>query len=107
MPKVSIEDEWKYHTGENIRNKSVRSSQKGISLSRGQFCKFCKNVKPRISFDFNRLLFWAFAKLNPVLLFGFWSIRSAKATETPKISVLIFDFCSCMGGPKVCADALI
>ena len=39
---------------------SVRRSQKGISLSSGQFCKFCKNVKPRISFDFSRLLIWAF-----------------------------------------------
>ena len=77
----------------------VRSCQKGISLSRGQFCKFCKKVKPRISFDFDRLLYWAFAKLNPLLIFDFWSIRPVRATKTHRISVLIFDFCPYKGGP--------
>jgi hypothetical protein len=38
---------------------SIRSSQKGISLSRKQFWYLIKKVKVRISFDINRLFVWA------------------------------------------------
>ncbi len=79
---------------------SDRSSQKGISPSRRHFYFLFKKVKPRISFDFNRLLFWAFVKLSPVLIFDFWSIRPVHATKITKISVLIFDFCPYKGGPN-------
>ena len=47
----------------------VRSSRKGISLSRSDFRFFFRKAKPRITFDFNRLFLWAFAKMNSDLIF--------------------------------------
>ena len=38
---------------------------------RDSFASFAKKAKPRSSFDFNGLLFRAFAKLNLVLIFDF------------------------------------
>ena len=61
---------------------------------RDSFASFAKKAKPRSSFDFNGLLFRAFAKLNLVLIFDFCTIRAVRGTISKLISVLIFDFCT-------------
>jgi hypothetical protein len=64
---------------EEVGTSGLSSQEKGISLSRSDFRYFFKKAKPRITFDFIRLFYRAFAKM----------------------SVLMFDFChSYMGGPK-------
>ena len=79
---------------------SVRSSQKGISLPPSHFWFFFRKAKPRITFDINRLFFWAFAKMNSDLIFETVTIREWNLREKTKMSVLIFDFCHYKGVPK-------
>ena len=60
---------------------------------------FFRKAKPRITFDFNRLFLWAFAKMNSDLIFDIVTIREENPRKKTEMSVLIFDFCHYKGGP--------